>query len=112
MAPGGGHAGPTENLVKGGIVQQKIDLMLDTAPFYKILGGPCKWPPPGAVLQARPPPKAVSNHAVDGGFEPEPSAPEASQHSAIPPVAGIAESSGAEGLGSKPPSTSWLEMAQ
>ena len=44
------------------------------------------WPPPGAVLQARPPPGAVSNHAVDGGFEPDPLAPEASQHSDIPPT--------------------------
>ena len=44
------------------------------------------WPLPGAVLQARPPPGAVSNHEVDRGFEPEPLAPEASQHSAIPPT--------------------------
>ena len=60
-------------------------------PFTRYWVGPV-WPLPGAVLQARPPPGAVSNHAVDGGFEPEPSAPEASQHSAIPPTVASAAS--------------------
>ena len=54
--------------------------------FTRFWVGPVNDPHMGPILQARPPHGAVSNHAVDGGFEPEPSAPEASQHSAIPPT--------------------------
>ena len=40
----------------------------------------------GPVLQARPPPGATSNHMTDLSFEPKLSAPEASQHTAMPPT--------------------------
>ena len=40
----------------------------------------------GPILQARAPHGAVPNHMTDGGFEPEPSAPVTSQHTAALPT--------------------------
>ena len=39
-------------------------------PFTRFWVGPVNGPHLGPILQAQPPPGAVSNHAVDGGFEP------------------------------------------
>ena len=87
LAPGGGHLqGLPRTLVKGGRVQHKINLMLDTTPFYQGAVSPINGSHLGPILQAWPPPGAASNHVTDRGFEPKTSSPVALQHTAIPPT--------------------------